>query len=248
MKKSVFLWFCLFMLFVLSGCVSTKELNDAKVHYTLGLSYLREPNHSKALKEFLIAVKANPSDVNIHLALGQTYQLMKSYPESEKSYRKALRIDDDNPLVQNNLASLYLDMARWDDAIRYFQRAATNLIFQSPEIAQAGIGYARFRKGDHLTAVAEYKKALEINPRYAPARLRLAEVYEALGKQELAMNEYLEITRIAPDNAAIQYKLGLAAAKAGKRSVAIRAFREVMRIAPESEEGKLARDNINLLQ
>lgn len=250
MKKTgwCLLIFCMIGLLCLSGCTTAKDRNDAKVHYTLGLSYLREPNYSQALKEFRLAVKYNPNDANIYLALGQNYQLLKAFPDAEKNYRKALSLEEGNPLAQNNLASLYLDMGRWDDAILYFRMAACNLVFQNPEISLAGIGFAHFNKGDYLTAVGDYKKSLEANPNYTPAHLRLAEAYEALGKHELAMSEYLEVTRQVPENASIQYKLGLAAAKAGKKHLAIQAFREVIRIAPDSAEGKQALDNINLLQ
>jgi len=238
------------ILAVLGGCISTKDIKDAKVHYTLGLSYMREPNYSLALKELLMAEKMNPRDANIHLALGQTYQMMKAYPDAEKSYKQALKLSSntEEALCQNNLGALYLDMERWDLAISYFGQAAGNLLFQTPEVAHAGIGVAYYKKGDYLTAVPSFKKALEINPRYAPALLRLAETYEALGRSDLAMNEYLELTRLAPENATIQYRLGIAAAKAGKKTQAIKAFREVIRIAPTSEEGKLAVNNINLLQ
>lgn len=232
----------------LSGCISAKERNDASVHYTLGISYLRETNYSQALKEFLLARKMNPADINIHLGLGQTYQIMKAYGDAEKSYRQALSLDGKNPLVHNNLAALYLDMERWDESIRYFRLAAANLLFASPEISWAGIGYAHAKKGDYLTAVENYQRSLEINPRYPLAHLRLAETYEALGKYDLATSSYLEVVKLAPENATVQYKYGLAAARSGRKSQAIKAFQEVVRLAPESEEARRSQENIKLLQ
>lgn len=248
MKRAGFLLILLSLL--LSGCITATNRKDAKVHYTLGLSYLREPNHSLALREFLLAAEANPGDPEVQLALGQTYQLLKSYPEAERSYRKALSLGESTytPIVQNNLGALYLDMERWDDAIRLFNQAAANLLFQNPEVSHAGIGYAKFKKGDVLSAINAYRRSIEINPRYAPARLRLAEAYEAFGKPDLAFGEYQEAVKLAPENVALQYQYGLIAAKTGKKVQAINAFREVIRLAPAGEEAKLAADNIKLLQ
>lgn len=223
---------------------------DGKVHYTLGISYLREPNYSLALREFLIAAEANPDDPNIHLSLGQTYQLMRSYDDAEKSYKKALRLSDASftPICQNNLGALYLDMKRWDDAISYFTLAANNLLFQNADVANAGIGYAHFNKGDILTAISFYKKSLEKNLNYATAHMRLAEAYEAFGKTDLAMKEYQEVVKMAPDNPVVQFQYGISSAKLGKKSQAVQAFREVIRISPDSEEARLAGDHIKLLQ
>ena len=251
MKRScISLLLALSTLLLLSGCISSKDRTDGKVHYTLGLSYLREPNYSQALKEFLLAAEANPDDPNIQLSMGQTYQLMRAYDEAEKSYKRALSLSDASfaPICQNNLGALYLDMKRWDDAILYFTKATKNLLFQNQDIANAGIGYAHFNKGDILTAIGFYRKSLESNPNYATAHMRLAEAYEAFGKSDLALKEYQEVVRMAPDNAVVQFQYGLTSAKLGKKQQAVQAFREVIRIAPDSEEARLALDNIKLLQ
>ena len=251
MKRSCFaLFLALSMLLPLSGCISTKDRTDGKVHYTLGISYLREPNYSLALKEFMLAAKANPDDPNIHLSMGQTYQLVRAYDDAEKSYKKALRLSDASfvPICQNNLGALYLDMKRWDDAIFYFTLASKNLLFQNPDVANAGIGFAHFNKADILTAISFYKKSLGSNPTYATAHMRLAEAYEAFGKSDLALKEYQEVVKYAPNNPVVQFQYGLTSAKLGKKNQAVQAFREVIRIAPDSEEARLALDHVKLLQ
>jgi tetratricopeptide (TPR) repeat protein len=78
--------------------------------------------------------------------------------------------------------------------------------------------------------------------------VRLAEAYEAFGKTDLALKEYQEVVKMAPDNPVIQFQYGLSSAKLGKKNQAVQAFREVIRISPDSEEAKLARDHIKLLQ
>lgn len=249
MKKTC-LVLLLLALITLSGCISTQNKTDGKVHYTLGISYLREPNYALALKEFYLAAEANPDDPNIHLSMGQTYQLLHAYEDAEKSYKKALHLSDISfePICQNNLGALYLDMKRWDDAIVFFTKATKSLLFLNPDVANAGIGYAYFNKGDYLTAIGFYKKSLASNSGYPTAHMRLAEAYEAFGKPDLALKEYQEVVKMAPENAVVQYQYGLSSAKLGKKSQAVQAFREVIRIAPESEEARLALDNIKLLQ
>jgi Tfp pilus assembly protein PilF len=232
----------------LTGCgISQEAKKQAKVHYDLGLTYLRDDNGTMALKEFLVAADANPDDADIQAALGQSYQLKKAFPEAEKHYLKALKLRPGNPTIENNLGALYLDMKRWNDAIRYFKEAADNLLFTHPEIALTGMGFAHFQKGEYLQAVNLYKKALAIAPRYPLGHLRLGEAYFALDNTELAIEEYRKALSLAPDFFMAQYQLGLSYMKVHDSEKAKAAFREVVRLAPDTEPGQQALDYLKML-
>lgn len=231
----------LFALFCLSGCaVGEKRRNDAQVHYMLGLSYLQEPNDTLALREFLAAESFNPYNGDIQMALGQAYQMKKAYAEAERHYQRALEIDEGNPLYQNNLAALYLDLERWDDAIRLFRQASTNLLFANSEVALTGLGFALARKGDQPAAIAAYSQAIERNPRYLLPRLRLGELYLAQNQLELALNELKQALMLAPASAEGHFLLGMTRLKGRQGQLAETAFREAVRLGAESEFGKKA--------
>ncbi|NIQ95107.1 MAG: tetratricopeptide repeat protein, partial [Desulfuromonadales bacterium] len=91
----------------------------------LGVSYLRADDPTQALQEFLLAAEIEDDDAPLQAGLGQAYFMKKSYADAERHYLKALRLDKGNPKYQNNLAALYMEMERWDDAIDYFEKAAT---------------------------------------------------------------------------------------------------------------------------
>lgn len=232
----------------LGGCLAGKGANDAQVHYMLGVSYLKEPNLPLALKEFQLAEKLNSSDGDIQIALGQSYHMMKAYVDAERHYKKAIALNEQNPIYQNNLAALYLDMQRWDDAIRYFRQSSSNLLFTNPEIALAGMGYAYVQKGENLTAVTHYKEAIKSNPAYHLAHQRLAEVYEKLGKNDLAIAEYQEVVNLTPTDPLAHYRLAMSLSKSKQPNRSLPAFREVVRLAPNSEEGRLAQEYVKLLR
>lgn len=246
-------WTILIIMFVaclLAGCGASKKRkkDPGEAHYLLGVSYLREGNSTMALKEFLQAAEAKPQRADIHSALGQAYHFKAAYPEAEEHYLRALKLDPDNPQTQNNLAALYLDMERWDDAIRYFRKASDTLTFTSPEVALTGIGYAHLHKGEYLQAVTACKEALSHNSRYPQAYLRLGESYYALDKSDLAIGAFLKGLGLAPDFTEAHYKLALAYAKAGETEKAKASFLEVIRLAPDSEQALLASDYLNLLR
>ena len=239
----------LVLLLALTGCaVGAKRKNDAKVHYMLGISYLQEPNATLALKEFLHAEELNPYDGDIQMALGQSYQMKKAYAEAERHYLRALEFDDDNPLFQNNLAALYLDLQRWDDALRYFRRAADNLLFSNSEVALAGMGFVYTRKGDVPAAIAAYQQALERNPRYQLPRLRLSELYLGQGKPEAALQELDRVLAAVPASAEIQYLRGMAYLGKRQGQQAQAAFRDAVRLAPDSEFGKKSEQQLRQMR
>jgi type IV pilus biogenesis/stability protein PilW len=235
---------------LLAGCAGStqRKQTSSNVHYTLGLSYLSEKDPTGALREFLQAARDEPDNADIQAALAQAYQLKKAYPKAEQHYLKALALKPGDPEVENNLGSLYLDMQRWDDAIRYFRQAADNLLFSHPEVALTGLGVAYHQKGSDLESVHAFKEALEQAPQYLPARLHLGETYYAIGKPGLAVDQYQMVLAVAPKAAVAHFQLGLAYVKLKKKEKAIAAFKEVLNLAPDEDIGQSARDYLRMLQ
>lgn len=225
-----------------------KSSNVGQVHYILGLSYMQEQNITLALKEFLLAEEVDPDNADIQASLGQAYQLKKALPLAEKHYLRAVKLKPDDPRLQNNIGSLYLDMKRWDEAGRYFQTAASNLLFTNPEVALTGLGFAHYNQGRYHDAIAAYKQALGQDPRYLQAHFRLGEAYYALDKLDLAITAYQQAQALAPGEALIHYQLGLCFMKKDQKHKAIEAFAESIRLAPGAETARLAADYLKLLQ
>jgi len=240
-----------FLLLVIqtSGCGTTaKHRKEAETHYMLGVSYLRERNPTLALRELQLAEQKDDDNADIQNTLAQAYQQKHAFPEAERHYLRAIRLESDNPTYQNNLAALYLDMARWDDSIRHFRKAADNLLFASPEVALTGIGYAYFQKGVYLDAVAACKEAINFNPRYAQAHLQMGEAYSALGKTGPAIEAYRQALTLSPNYALAHFRLGQAYMKLNQHEQALASFREVLRLAPDSELGHSVTEYINILK
>lgn len=248
MKKLFYLFCILLLSTTLCSCLGERKTKEAKSHYLLGIAHLKDNKPTLALQEFLYAEEANPRDAEIHAALGQSYHIKKSYQDAEKHYLRALDLDEGNPRIQNNLAALYSDMQKWDDAIHYFDLAASNILFGAPEVALTGMGYAYYKKGDHLPAVSSFQKALEQKKNYPLAHYYLGEVYSALGKTRLAIGEYRAALNNFPNYVSAHFRLGLTYMKERETDKAVAAFNEVVRLSPDSESGKEAQKYISLLK
>ncbi|MDO3379297.1 tetratricopeptide repeat protein [Geoalkalibacter halelectricus] len=249
MVRGFLLSFVLLVLgvFVLACAPAEDRTQQAEVHYTLGVAYMREPNLSAALREFLKAADLDARDPRIQQSLAQTYHLLRAFPEAERHYLEAIRLAPRESLYQHNLGALYLDMQRWDEAIVRFRSAAQDLLFDQPAVALTGMGMAYYQKGDYLQAVSAYESALQRNRRYAPARLHLGEAYLALNKPDLALEEFREAVRIDPAYAQAHYQLGLAYMKKSDSGQAVAAFRQVVDLSPDSDLGRRAQGYLRLL-
>ena len=92
-------------------------------HITLGLSYEQQGNYDLAVQEFDKAIKMSDGDFRPFFYAGNVYYKKKEYKLAEKYYNKALRIAPDNGDVHNNLAWVYIDTGKYEDAGRETEKA-----------------------------------------------------------------------------------------------------------------------------
>jgi len=232
-------------LILLAGCSGkqAKIETDAKAHFLLGVTYMRENKLSSALRELLRSVELNPKSARVYDSLAQVYQQKKAHSLALDAYQKALDLDP-QPRYYNNIATLYLDMEQWDEAIDNFTRAAEDLLFARPQVSFTGMGYAYFRKGDLLRAEEACKEALEIAPSFPMAFFRLGEIYEAKGDLQKASEAYADALNTVPRSPLVNYNFALVSMKLDRPEKARAAFKLVMEQVPGTE---LARHSENYL-
>lgn len=232
----------------LSGCAPVEKPERMDTHYMLGVSYLRAGDPTMALSELLQAEKIDSEDGDLQAALGQVYLIKKAYPESEQHFKHSLQIDPGNPHYQNNIAALYLEMKRYDEAIEYFRMAASNLLFPRPEVSWTGLGYAEFKKENYPEALQAFEKALAANWRFPAAYVRRGEVFYAMGEIDKAIVEYEQALIHAPSSSLAHYDLAVAYLKQRKTDKAVSHFESVVNLAPDSELGRQAKSFLSVLK
>lgn len=231
--------------------VQTKNQNKAPLadeHFRLGVSHLKSNNPTQALKELLQAIQLAPNNDEINEALAQAYQLKKAYRLAEKHYLKAIELGGDNPRYKNNLASLYLLMKEWDKAIDYFGQAASNLLFMNPHVALAGKGFAYLQKKDYQSALAQFKEATAMAPRFAQGYYLQGETYKAMGDSDRARIALEKALEISPNYTQAIYLLGVLDLESEQIDSAIDRFERVVDLTPLSELGMQASDMLRALK
>jgi Tfp pilus assembly protein PilF len=231
------------------GCAALEaSKKKASYHYQMGLSFLAEGNYTRALVELTEAEKLTPDDPNLLNYLGQAYFFKKKYELAEQKYLHALEYRPSFSEVRNNLGVDYLEMKRWDDAIKQLTIVTNDIFYQNIDDANMNLALAYFGKGDNDTALSILRPVVARNPRNPVVRFNLGRVYFSSDKVGLAVAEFKKAIDLNKNYAKAHYNLALAYLKLQDTTSARTEFREVLRIDSDSEIGQLSKEYIETLR
>ena len=204
--RNRFLFVAAIAMVSLAGCQSSGKVRDAsgesvvpgaqspgkeQVYIELAAAYLQEGQIGVALAKAQQAVEVNPASSNAHNVLALIYERMGDAGKAEAEYQEALRRSPDNFYAHNAYGAFLCKQRRFAEADREFQAAIGDPLNQSPWIAMTNAATCTQDQGDRAAAERQYREALQRNPRFAPALLRMACLSVESGDYQGA-RQYLE--------------------------------------------------------
>lgn len=108
-----------------------------------------------------------------HTFLGWAYSFMGNLEEAITECKRAIQVDPEFGNPYNDIGSYLLQQNKPDEAIAWLKKAKRAKRYATPEYAYINTGKAYEMKGLWPLAILEYRRALEINPRYVPAKTAL---------------------------------------------------------------------------
>jgi TolB-like protein len=156
----------------------------AEAHASMGLVHYCYFNGMESAKEFERAIELNPNYATAHhwygrLTLVMLGQLDRAMAEAKRAYE----LDPVSSIIHSDLGGVNVAARRYDEAIQ--QLRGTVEIDPDFFWAHRWLGMALELKGDTQAAIAEYKKAFELND--DPAGLAfIAHAEAAMGHQDEA--------------------------------------------------------------
>ena len=244
-----------FCLLLMVCCVSMISLQCASgtsarqeqslVHLQLSGAYLRKGDVNSALTELLKAETLNPSDPDVHNALGLVYSVKEEYSKAIFHFDKALKLKQEYPEVHNNLGTMYLKQKKWDLAIKHFEKALSCSSYGTPQFAYLNLGLAHYHKGMPEKSIHSLTEAIKISSGYAQAYNALGLVYADMHRWREAIHQYQLAIHYSPNYLDAHYNLGLAYKGADCEEKAKEVFENIIKVAPGSRYSDLAR---NLLE
>lgn len=163
-----------------AGCAQTQKKehvagqSPAEINVDLGLQYMREGMKTTAMEVFLKALEQDPNLPSAHNAIAVLYESMGENEKADKHFRRAISLDPKDARANNNYGSFLCRNKRWKEAEPLFLKAATDPLSPTPHLAYTNAGICAYGVNDFDKADQYWRKALDLQPQFAPALLQMA--------------------------------------------------------------------------
>ena len=144
-----------------------------------------------------LKVAEDPSDYQMHNALGAAYFQMGRVDEALAQLNKSVQLKSDHAVTHFNLSVIAMVQGRLDDASASLRRA----IALRPDYTEAhnNLGIVLMRQGALDQAVAEFREALRIHPDSSSAHYNLGRALLAAGDIREAIDHFRKAIAAKPD-------------------------------------------------
>jgi tetratricopeptide (TPR) repeat protein len=200
--------------------------NSPTAYKLLGMDEYMLGRPAEALASVIHATELVPRDADALYYLGRLYFSTGNIPAALDTFQKIIAIDPSSVRVYNQLGQSYEALGRRENAEKAYLKAI-ELEREQPKKSEwpdYNLGVLYLDDGRTADSIAAFRRALEVNPAFPDAKIKLA---VALSKEH-QVPEALELLRQAldsdPTNAEGHYRLALLLTKAGKREEAQRQF------------------------
>jgi len=176
--------------------------------------------HEQAITWYRQTLKEHPQQEEAYLNLASTLLILGRVEEAEETLREALRQVPMWPPAYCKLADVLVQRGktllkqrktneaqqRFDEAERQYREAYR--LDPDWALPYRALGKLRFDRGATEEAIGLCRKALDVDPTDAEARVELAVALEKLGKIAEALSDYRAALQIRPDCPRANFNLG----------------------------------------
>jgi tetratricopeptide (TPR) repeat protein len=145
-------------------------------------------NHSGAIEQFRAAVKANPSEPNVHFGLGYLLWTQKQLEEAASEFQAELANDPRHAQAMLYLGDTYLRLNQPEKARPLLEKAAA----ADPSLwrAHLDLGILDADAGQNDEALHQMQTAVKQHPAEVNIHMHLGRLYKAMGKAAEARAEF----------------------------------------------------------
>src|SRR5690242_163518 len=181
-------WMGAALALALAGCVTTttdnglgaalprgnvhQEAEDAaRIHTQLGQRYLAQGDLQTAMDKLTKALQFDKDYAPAHTVMAVLDERINRPELAEEHYRRAVQLEPDKGMPNNNLGTFLCRIGKGAEAIRFFDRALKDPFYRTPDVALTNKGICQLRMKDLAGAEGSLRKALDANPQDGDALL-----------------------------------------------------------------------------
>ncbi|MCE2395540.1 tetratricopeptide repeat protein [Candidatus Poribacteria bacterium] len=200
------------------------------------------PQHEAAIAILKVQIETNPKHVRSHYLLGTVNFDKDEMDAAIANFKACLALNPYFQQANEKLLLAYQKSGRREEALVQLQKMLNREA--SPEGYNiAGVIYYQSQKIDE--AIAAFKSALQINPRYHPAKNNLHQLYREQGIAALVDETYpqaiaffSEALQLDPTDSTLYSLTGEVYAKSGDHQNAIAEYKKALQFNPGATDAK----------
>jgi tetratricopeptide (TPR) repeat protein len=130
----------------------------------------------------------------MHFGLGYLHWKLKQYDEAEAEFKGELSVAPDNAQALAYLGDIAFKKDDPETSVKFLRKALQSR--KDIRIAHLDLGAILTQQGRFEEAIAELRRAVELDPEQPDAHYRLGRVYQASGKQAASQKEFAKVREL----------------------------------------------------
>ncbi len=177
---------CALLVCTLLGACAGKSRHDelspgqgespADLYVALAAEYYTRGQMDAALKRAVHALDEDDGNARAHYMIAIIYQRLGKMDLADKHFRRAVKIDPNDPEIRNAWGTFFCNQRKTADAEKQFNAALKNPLYQTPWVTLTNSGVCALRANNRAKAEQRFRRALSANPGFGPALYQMAEL------------------------------------------------------------------------
>ena len=215
--------------YLLLFLMSASAIEAAPGDFQKGISFYKQGQYDKAIREFEQIVKADPDYEDGHRILGDCYLKMKRYDRAIAAFENALKLKSDSFPSHYKLALAYYNSGQYRVTISTLLKAERYARSPSEQYRVYKMrGPAYFNNEEFDKAISDLRKAISIRRGDQTDVLQLGIAYYHVGNYAEAEKYLKQTLTLNPDSSEakrylsqVKYRQGVGAIAAGSYKTAV---------------------------
>jgi len=195
-----------------------------------GMAHYMQGNHVAAEGYLTRYVANNPGDNRAKQALGSIKLNNRNFVEAEKLARSVVEEDEMDVLALALLANALLAQDKVSEGVDALQKVVSIQPESAPSRVDLGLGLLRY--GEKEAAITELKTAIELDPEFNQASIKLILTHLKNKAYDDALEAAIAYQKRSPDEATAPLLLGMVYMARGEPENASRVFLRVLELDP----------------
>ena len=174
---------------LLTGCISqntsVKKAVDydeaAKTRISLGLTYLKNGNYSKAKQNLDQALDFAPRLADAHYSLAYYFQTVGENERAQEYYKNAVRLEPQNADIANSYGAFLCQKNQYKEAKKYFLKAVNSKRYANSAQTYENMAICAQKEGAEEDAIEYFRSALNHQPGRMQSLILLTDLYAKQG-------------------------------------------------------------------